>query len=57
MSNRPVQGGDCDALCFYKIDSRYTTRDAFLSSSRGAYFTSAMKSFERMLLDPEWNEK
>lgn len=57
LSNRLVQGGDCDALCFYKIDSRYTTRDAFLSSRRGVYFTSAMKSFERMLLDPEWNEK
>lgn len=57
LSNRLVQGGDCDALCFYKIDSRYTTRNAFLSSRRGVYFTSAMKSFERMLLDPEWNEK
>ena len=57
LSNRLVQGGDCDALCFYKIDSRYTTRDAFLSSRRGVYFTSAMKSFERMLLDPERIEK
>jgi len=57
LSNRLVQRSDCRTLYFYKIDSRYTARDTFLSSRRGVYFTSAMKSFEHMLLVPERPQK
>ncbi|MGI6074859.1 MAG: hypothetical protein ACOYD9_00635 [Pyramidobacter sp.] len=57
LSNWLVQKAEDPMMCFYKINSSYATRDAYLSSRRGVYFTSAMKNFERVLLDPDRLEK
>lgn len=57
LSNWLVQKAEGTTMCFYKINSNYAMRDAYLSSRRGVYFTSAMKSFERVLLNPDRLEK
>ena len=58
LSNRIVQkNADSPGLCFYKIDSGYTKRDAFLSYRRNVYFTFAMQRFEQMILRPEKEQR